>query len=74
MPTAEWRVGNRDDRSGTTRANDLVDADCAHEEDDEGKQAKKAPGPAHVLFDDGQHDYGDQKDGRHFVPDPKLLR
>ena len=56
-----------------TGADELVDADRAHERDNEGDEAEKAPGPAHVLLDYGKHDDGHEEDGGHLIPDTQLL-
>ena len=59
--------------SGAPGADQLVNADCAHEADHKGDETQKAPGPTHVLFDDGEHDDGDEEDGGHFIPNTQLL-
>ena len=54
-------------------AEDLIDPDGAHQQDDKKDEADQSIDPAHTIFYRCQHHDRYQENGSHFVPDPQLL-
>ena len=51
----------------------FIDADGAHQDDDESEKTCQPPGPAHILFDYYQHDDGYEENGGDLIPYPQTL-